>query len=259
MEHTLTTATEGYVSALNPMGTSPVVVVCEHASNFIPSAYNNLGLVDGASESHAAWDPGALAVAKGLSDRLNAKLVASRVSRLVYDCNRPPSAPDAMPHQSEAIKVPGNVCLTAAQRQDRVDEFYEPFRAALAEAIAATSTPVIVTIHSFTPTYHGKKRSVEIGVLHDSDARLADVMLETASQFTNTLVLRNDPYGPEHGVMHTLKEHALANGFLNVMLEVRNDLIRDTQQQDDMADCIASWLEDALVRLGVEGAVTCRV
>lgn len=259
MTRVSTTSTEGYVSVINPMGKSPVVVVCEHASNFIPSVYNGLGLAGGALESHAAWDPGALPVAMGLSDLLNAKLVASHVSRLVYDCNRPPSAPDAMPHQSEAIRVPGNVGLTSAQRQDRVDEFYEPFRATLAEAITATSTPVIVTIHSFTPTYHGRRRSVEIGVLHDTDARLADVMLETASQFTDTLVLRNDPYGPEHGVTHTLKEHALANGHLNVMLEVRNDLVQDAQQQDDMADCIASWLEDALVRLSVEGAVTCQV
>ena len=43
------------------------------------------------------------------------------------------------------------------------------------------------------------------------------------------------------------------------MLEVRNDLVQDAQQQDDMADCIASWLEGALVRLSVEGAVTCQV
>jgi predicted N-formylglutamate amidohydrolase len=258
MTQVSTTSTQGHVSVHNPTGQSPVVVVCEHASNFIPTAYNDLGLVGDALESHAAWDLGALAVAKGLSDRLNAKLIASGTSRLVYDCNRPPSAPDAMPHQSEAITVPGNVGLTAAQRQNRIDEFYEPFRATLAEEIAATSTPVIVTIHSFTPTYHGQKRTVEIGVLHDTDSRLADAMLGTASQYTETLVLRNDPYGPEHGVTHTLKEHALANGHLNVMLEVRNDLIQNAQQQDEMAGCIANWLSDALVRLKVESAVTCQ-
>lgn len=247
------------VTVLNAEGRSPIVVVCEHASCFIPPALNDLGVSADDLQSHAAWDPGALPVAKGLSDRLNAKLIASEVSRLVYDCNRPPSAPDAMPHQSEAIKVPGNVGLSAVQRQDRVDKYYEPFRTTLAEAIAATTSPVIVTVHSFTPTYFGQKRAVEIGVLHDTDTRLADVMLETASQFTKVLVLRNDPYGPEHGVTHTLKEHALENGHLNVMLEVRNDLIQTNQQQDEMADCIAKWLADALVRLKVGGAVTCQV
>lgn len=249
MEHMQTTSNEDRVTVFNPKGQSRAVVVCEHASHFIPSAFNNLGLVGDALQSHAAWDPGALALAKELSKLLDATLVASGVSRLVYDCNRPPSAQDAMPHQSEAIKVPGNTGLTAEQRQDRVDGYYEPFRATLAETIAATSMPVIVTIHSFTPVYHGKNRAVEIGILHDEDSRLADAMLATASHHTDKLVLRNEPYGPEHGVTHTLKEHALENGHLNVMLEVRNDLISDAKQQAEMANSISDWLSDALVVL----------
>ena len=252
------TSPEDSVRMFNAKGSSPVVVVCEHASAFIPAKYSDLGLAGDALQSHAAWDPGALALAKGLSARLNAKLVTSDVSRLVYDCNRPPSAPDAMPYQSEAITVPGNRNLTAAQRQERVEDYYEPFRAALAETIAATAMAVIVTIHSFTPIYHGKTRAVEIGVLHDSDARLADVMLDRAHHHTDRLVARNEPYGPEHGVTHTLKEHALANGHLNVMLEVRNDLIQEADQQEKMAQCIASWLSDALARLQIEGVVQCQ-
>jgi predicted N-formylglutamate amidohydrolase len=257
MKHQQPTPKEDYVLVSSPEGQSCVVVVCEHASCFIPEKFHDLGLAGDALKSHAAWDPGALAVAKGLSERLNATLVASGVSRLVYDCNRPPSAADAMPHQSEAFKVSGNVGLTAAQRQARVEEYYEPFRAALAETIAAKSAPVVVTIHSFTPVYHGKTRAVEIGVLHDSDTRFADVLLDTASHHTDALVLRNEPYGPEHGVTHTLTEHALADGHLNVMLEIRNDLIQDATQQDVMAAWIASWVSDALARLKSEGAAQC--
>lgn len=252
------TSHEDSVRMFNPNGTSPVVVVCEHASAFIPTKYHNLGLVGDALQSHAAWDPGALALARRLSVRLNAKLVTSGVSRLVYDCNRPPSAADAMPYQSEAITVPGNQNLTAAQRQERVESYYEPFRAALAETIAATTMPVIVTIHSFTPIYHGKTRDVEIGILHDSDTRLADLMLDSAHDHTDQLVERNEPYGPEHGVTHTLKEHALVNGHLNVMLEVRNDLIQETDQQENMAQSIANWLTDALARLQIDGVVQCQ-
>ncbi len=44
------------------------------------------------------------------------------------------------------------------------------------------------------------------------------------------VVQRNAPYGPEHGVTHTLKEHGIANGHMNVMLEIRNDLI-DTPER----------------------------
>lgn len=258
MNHTQTTLTDDLVKVMNPEGQSSVVVVCEHASCFIPAVYKDLGLAPDALKSHAVWDPGALAVAQGLASCLDATLIAAGVSRLVYDCNRPPSAPDAMPHQSEAIKVPGNVNLTDAQRQARVDIYYEPFRAVLAETLAAQQKPVVITVHSFTPIYHGQIRAVEIGILHDSDTRLADVMLEIAPDHTDALVQRNAPYGPEHGVTHTLKEHAISNGYLNVMLEIRNDLIQDAQSQTEMAKCIANWLSAALAHLHITQAVQCQ-
>ena len=258
MNDTQTTSIDDCIKVMNPEGQSSVVVVCEHASCFIPTVYENLGLANDALQSHAVWDPGALAVAQGLASCLDATLIASGVSRLVYDCNRPPSAPDAMPHQSETIKIPGNANLTDAQRQARIDSYYEPVRATLAETLAAKQMPVIVTIHSFTPIYHGQNRAVEIGVLHDSDTRLADVMLQIAPDHTDALVQRNAPYGPEHGVTHTLKEHALPNGYLNVMLEIRNDLIQDAKQQVEMSDSIANWLSVALARLHVTQAVQCQ-
>ncbi|MGB3244720.1 MAG: N-formylglutamate amidohydrolase [Sulfitobacter sp.] len=245
--------TNDIVLVLNPEGGSSVVVVCEHASCFIPEEFGCLGLSGDDQKSHAAWDLGAMAVAKGLSERLDAKLIASGISRLVYDCNRPPSAPDAMPSQSEVIKVPGNVDLTPEQRRDRIKRYYDPFRAKLNEALLAKS--VLVTIHSFTPIYFGTQRHVEIGILHDTDSRLADVMLQIAPAHLDADVRRNEPYGPQDGVTHTLKEHAIGAGHLNVMLEIRNDLIRTPHEQDAMAARIAGWLTDALERVQISGSM----
>lgn len=258
MGHILHTSTADHVTVLNPEGQSSVVVVCEHASFFIPEALHDLGMTGNALQSHAAWDPGAIAVAQGLAKRFDATLVASGVSRLVYDCNRPPTAPDAMPAQSEAFNVPGNANLMPAQRQERIARYYEPFRTRLAQTIATKPKPVIVTVHSFTPVYYGQKRAVEIGVLHDADTRLADAMLQVAPLLLAANVQRNEPYGPEHGVTHTLKEHALNAGHLNVMLEIRNDLIETAQQQDAMAQSVANWLEDALARLQIKGVAQCQ-
>lgn len=249
MNHSQNAPKTDTVTTLNPEGQSSVVLACEHASCFIPPIFNDLGLSDDAQKSHAAWDPGALGVAQGVSKRLDATLVASNVSRLVYDCNRPPSAVDAMPQKSEAISVPGNENLTPDQRRERAETYYEPFRANLARALSTKPAPILVTVHSFTPIYYGQQRAVEIGVLHDTDARLADAMMQLASVHTQAKVALNDPYGPEHGVTHTLKEHALKPGHLNVMLEIRNDLIQTPQDQDAMAECIANWLTDALSRI----------
>jgi len=101
---------------INPDGTGDVVLVCEHASNAIPTPLNGLGLTDEVRGSHVAWDPGALGVARHLSQALNAPLIAGRVSRLVYDCNRAPESPSAMPAQTERGDIPGNMGLDAAAR-----------------------------------------------------------------------------------------------------------------------------------------------
>lgn len=243
---------------VNAGGKSSVVVVCEHASCFIPEVFGGLGVSPDALQSHAVWDPGAMAVAQGLAERLDAVLVAAGVSRLVYDCNRPVSAPDAMPAQSETIRVPGNLNLTEDDRAERAARYYEPFRARLAATVAARPKPIIVTVHSFTPVYHGEKRAVEIGVLHDSDPRLADALLDSADAHTGARVRRNAPYGPQDGVTHTLREHAIAPGHLNVMLEIRNDLIASAEQQDGMARMLAGWIEHASAVVGAQGVEQCR-
>ncbi|MDW3224412.1 MAG: N-formylglutamate amidohydrolase [Paracoccaceae bacterium] len=227
-------------------GASGIVLVCEHASKAIPEAYGDLGLSAAARDSHIAWDPGALGVAQRLSELLDAPLVAGGVSRLIYDCNRPPEAPGAMPVRSEAYDIPGNAALDASAKAKRVAQVYAPFKAALSEVLSLVQARAMITIHSFTPVYLGQPRAVEIGVLHDADTRLADVMMAAAQHHTDLTTRRNDPYGPQDGVTHTLQEHGVKRGLLNVMLEVRNDLIATQETQSAMADTLAPWLAEAV-------------
>ncbi|WP_282059874.1 N-formylglutamate amidohydrolase [Roseobacter litoralis] len=245
---------DAVVEVLNASGASDIVLVCEHASAFIPTALNDLGLSAEARHSHAAWDPGAKAVACEMARQLDAPLVASKVSRLVYDCNRPPDAPSAMPERSEVFDIPGNKNLTRNDRETRVARYYTPFHDRLKQVLSTKPDPVVVTIHSFTPIYQGIQREVEVGILHDQDTRLADAMLEAE---TGTFVTRrNDPYGPADGVTHTLKEHALPQGRRNVMIEIRNDLIETADAQTSMAIQMSRWVADAVTQ---SKDISCRV
>ena len=241
------------VGVTNPSGAGRCLIVCEHASNAIPAGFDNLGLEGAALDSHIAWDPGALALARAMSALLDAPLVAQRVSRLLYDCNRPPEAESAVPALSEVTRIPGNTGLSAAAREARVARFYVPFRDALAACIERRTDsgrpPAIVTVHSFTPVYHGVRRETGLGILHDTDTRLADALLETTKDGMDLVVRRNRPYGPEDGVTHTLVEHGLSRGLLNVMLEVRNDLIGDGASQAAMARWLSRCLTAALAAL----------
>lgn len=241
------------VEVIDAQATGPALILCEHASNFIPARFQGLGLSAEAQQSHAAWDPGARAVALTLANALNAPMVAARVSRLVYDCNRPPEAASAMPDRSELIEVPGNRNLTEAERADRAAQVYTPFCRAVGQVIAARKAAglatALITMHSFTPVWFGSPRACEIGILHDKDTRLADAMLAEAHRLPHRVIRRNDPYGPEDGVTHSLKLHGLAHDLPNVMIEIRNDLLQDAAAEARMADEMLTLLRPALSHL----------
>jgi len=241
------------VEVVNPEGTGDVVLICEHAGNLVPRSLDNLGLDQETLSAHIAWDPGAAPVARLMADLLNAPLILQRFSRLVYDCNRPPDAESAMPAKSEIFDIPGNVDLTETARRMRTDAIYRPFRKAVAslldQKMRIGTAPAVVTIHSFTPVYFGRKRQVELGFLHDIDTGLTDSMLEAATEWKDLAIRRNEPYGREDGVTHTLQVDAIARGLPNVMIEIRNDLIRTPDQQSAMATRLAALVCEGLRRL----------
>lgn len=239
---------------LGPEGPAPVLLLCEHASNRFPDDFGTLGLDEEVRKSHVAWDPGALDLALRLSADWRLPVVHGTVSRLVYDCNRPPEAPDSIPARSEVHEIPGNRDLSPAARAARVAKVYEPFVASVDAAITRWTPQAIVTIHSFTPVYFGTPRSVQIGILYDRDTQLADALL--AQDWGGYVVRGNEPYGPENGVTHSLKVHALSRGLPNVMIEVRNDLLADPASREAVSRLISHNLAQALDRFGIslEGA-----
>ncbi len=241
------------VSVVNRAGSGPAVLVCEHASSHIPENYENLGLAPDILQSHIAWDPGALGVAQILSRHLDAPLVAQKISRLVYDCNRSANSPSAVPTRSEHHDIPGNQGLSGAARDARRSEVYEPFRQTLDTILTArlaSDIPTnLVTIHSYTPIFNSRPRNVDIGILHDADTRLGDAMLDACRGEIRYRVKRNQPYGPEDGVTHTLCEHGIRLGLANAMIEIRNDLIQDEAGQEKLANWLLPIITGSLERV----------
>lgn len=225
-----------------------IVLVCEHASNAFPAPWGNLGLTAAQREAHIAWDPGALGLARGLSRALDAVLIHAPVSRLIYDCNRAPDQPGAMPARSEIHDIPGNAALTPAERAARTAAVYLPFhqglQAEIARRLALGLAPVLITIHSFTPVYHGTRRSLEFGVIHDTDPKLAERLAAAAAPHLHTAL--NAPYSAADGVTHTLRLHATPYDLPHAMLEVRNDLIATPEAEAAMAATLAPLLAAAM-------------
>jgi predicted N-formylglutamate amidohydrolase len=216
------------VGVVNPEGRGPFVLVCDHASNWVPSTLQGLGLPPEELGRHIAWDPGALELASRMSILLDAPLVHATISRLVLDVNRDPLHPGSVVTISEDTVIPGNRGLSAAERSKRVRSIYEPYHQALAQLIAGRAAPPrLISIHSFTPVFRREPRPWHVGVLSAEDRRLADPLLELLRAQAGLHVGDNQPYAPTDGVYHTLERHSRARGLHSVLLELRADMIDD--------------------------------
>jgi predicted N-formylglutamate amidohydrolase len=227
----------------NPEGTGPFVVVCDHASNRIPDEYESFGFAEDALATHIAWDPGALAVSRRLSARLDAPLIWPDVSRLVIDCNRPPDAASLIVVESEGRPVPANRALSAAERSRRLADIHAPYHDAIDACLArrefARLPTVLVAIHSFTPVYFGKARPWQIGIVFGDDCRLADLLIGKLEADPALTVGVNEPYSPADLVYYTVERHAGPHGLPAVMIEIRNNEIADKGSQRRWADRLA--------------------
>lgn len=234
-EHAGKGVEKGLVRVTNRDGKSPYLLICDHASNYMPPELGTLGLRDTDMLRHIAWDPGALPVALKMADMLDAALVEAGISRLAIDCNRPLDAPDLIPEISETTLIPGNAALTEQGRKERIALSWQPFHdtieALVEERAAARRETSLVSIHSFTPVYKGIPRPWEIGIIHDDDERLSTPLvagLKAARRFT---VGVNQPYSPADRVYFTLERHARSRGLPCAMIEIRNDVIADEAGQ----------------------------
>lgn len=242
------------VVTINAAGASPFLLVCDHASNHIPPPYGDLGLKPHQRLMHIAWDPGALAVAIRLAERLNAPLIHSNISRLVIDCNRDHDAVDLIPVISERTEIPGNASVSQTERDLRIARYHHPFHVAIdsmiEERTQAGLETILVTVHSFTPTYKDVVRPWPIGLIHGVEERFSHALLAALKAEDPDLnVGWNQPYSARTGVTYTLEHHGDGRGLDCTMIEIRHDEILEPAGVALWADRLARTLESARAAL----------
>jgi predicted N-formylglutamate amidohydrolase len=230
----------------SPDGVGPLVIVCDHASNRIPAEYSSFGFDEDALQTHIAWDPGALAVARHLSAEFDAPLIWPDVSRLVIDCNRAADMASLIVTESEGRPVLANRDLSDEERKRRLDTIHRAYHAAIEACLArrrASHLPtMLIAIHSYTPVFLGKARPWQVGIVFDDDRRLADHLISGLEADPELTVGINEPYSPADNVYYTVARHARPRALPASMIEIRNDEIGDEAGQRDWADRLATLL-----------------
>ena len=222
-------ASSSAAELLNPEGLTPVLLVCDHASRVFPDHLGTLGVPEPDTFEHIAWDIGAAELTRELSAQLGAPAILGRWSRLVVDCNRRLDHPSAFPVESDRIEVPGNVGMTAEDREWRIRHIHAPYHAAIdaqLDAMQARGTvPTIVSVHSFTPLLGEIARPWHVGILWDQDDRLSKPVIASLRDVDGLHVGDNEPYSGRHPTDHTLHVHGAARGLAHLGFEVRQDLL----------------------------------
>ncbi len=230
----------------------PVLFVCDHASNALPEAYGTLGLEQGDFAAHIASDIGAATVTRALATAFGAPAVLARWSRLLIDLNRGPDDPTLVMKLSDGRIIPGNRDADAAEIAHRLEQHHAPYHAAIEAQIERSRDgghlPVILSMHSFTPVWKGAQRPWEIGVLWDSDARLAKPLMARLAQ-AGFAVGDKEPYSGELE-NDSLYRHGTMHGLPHVLIELRQDLIATPQAAQTLAARLKPVVEQVLTDMG---------
>lgn len=201
------------------------IITCEHAGNKIPDGYEHLFKdSDDILMSHRGWDPGAYHIAEYLSQRLQCNLHSCSFTRLLIEANR------SLHHDqlfSEYSRNLSDIVKTAL-----IEEIYTPYRRAVEDQIAVSPKPVVhLSIHSFTPIWHGVTRMVDIGLLFDP-SRFSEVNFCSAYKanlenlLPGMLIKNNEPYqGIDDGFATYLRTRYGAEEYAGIELEINQKYV----------------------------------
>lgn len=229
------------------------LITCDHATNRVPEWVNggDLGIAAADMARHIAFDVGAAGLAAKLAERLQAPAIMSDFSRLVIDPNRGEDDPTLLMRLYDGTVIPANRNADAAERERRLARLHRPYHQALAELAARHPARCICAVHSFTPQLRGRPpRPWQVGILYSHrDSRLGAPMVQ-ACRDQCWVTGENQPYSG-HLQGDSIDRHALSHGRPNLLIELRNDLIRSEQGQAEWAARLAPVITGLLAKTGL--------
>ncbi len=239
---------------VNRTGLAPLIIACDHASNRVPQALMNLGLNRDDLEKHIGYDIGARQVALALSQMFDAPLISANYSRLVVDLNRHPDDLSLIVDVSDNIPIPGNQKLTEAQKLSRIEAIFLPYHSAYEELVEEVGknhvSPIILSVHSFTPSMAGQNRPWHYGVLWDeAHELLAREIISNFEQIDGLNVGDNQPYHANDPRGYAQVIHAEENQLQMALIEIRQDIVSSVSGQEKAASTLHQVMMPILSRL----------
>ena len=205
------------------------------------------------NKRHEACDWGMKALFNGLNVALcdlDCSVLTAKHSRLVCDLNREPNQAITTRADELGVAIPLNNALSENDKASRLSTFYAPWFTAIEHLTRRAKEHnagkvLILDLHSFTPTWNGVQRDVDIGTLKLEEttlSNLAEAFYAKACKENNLKFKPDAPYN-----MQTLKyrEKLVANSLCKKFdvaylgVEIRNDYLQTPDRLEAVTKIIA--------------------
>ncbi len=229
-----------------------IIITCEHGANRVPHGYESLFQAAPAIlDTHRGLDIGALDVALHCAANLAAPLFAATTTRLLIELNRSLDHPQLFSEFSRT--------LDPAARNNLIEQFYHPYRNAVAQfiddSLKLDRSILHISVHSFTDILNGVERALDIGLLFDPSREAEAATCRAGMHHFNVLspslcVRLNEPYlGTDDGFTTHLRLHIPPERYIGIELELRQGLLYQAAARRDMADLVSQAFQAAMTSL----------
>ncbi|MEC7985796.1 MAG: N-formylglutamate amidohydrolase [Myxococcota bacterium] len=231
-------------SIQNPLANGKFILTAEHASNYIPIGHqpSETSIL----RSHWAWDIGIAPLTEQLSKRCQSTAITACFSRLFCDANRHPRHETLIKKAIEGTPLSFNQHISSEERKRRIQEYHVPYHEAISKSVErrkACSAPfLLLSLHSFTPVWNHRVRSMDIGVLFDQHEDLAQQMSSRLQE--HFFVRLNEPYSGKNGLIYSADRHGRTHDIPYLELEINQTLLSSDERIELLAQTLVPILQD---------------
>ena len=220
-----------------------LLVTCEHGGKGVPPLFVDLFAGAGSLlDSHRGWDAGALELARRFALHFEAPLLASTVTRLLVDLNRSEDNPTLFSSLTTELDDSARFAL--------LGRYYHPYRQRVIREVQQFlkqgATVLHLSVHTFTPSFDGEIRDLDIGLLYDPSRQdESRIVSQWSTELGRCLgvgwkVRHNQPYhGKMDGVAESMRSLFPEPDYIGIELEVNqkfplNELVEWENIQQDL-------------------------
>lgn len=249
-------------------GKSALVFTGPHNGKLTPEALSDsLGMDESWFKgAHEATDLHMQELFDQMEDRFpEANFLAGNYSRLVCDLNRQPDySVTRKSSEHDHMLIPENQpeCCCQQEQLRRIKALHDPYhdtKHQLVSKIRKTHGGIIMLdMHSFTPTWKGENREVEIGTIRAEKTPLSRALEAHLKEQDEFRFISGEPYRVADRKESAANMVKNRNDLQYLGIEIRSDLIDTPEKRDKMCDFLQKCVQHLEAHPDLQNIMTTR-